>query len=93
MILLFILQYAVSKLLSPVSSSRWPLLDLLKVSAAEGYVSWMDGKLDGCKWALSLNGAVFLFMKDWSSHAVEEMNEICMERPYRTGSRARRADD
>lgn len=53
-------------------------------AAAEGYVCWMEGKLDGCKWALSLNGAVFLFMKDWLSRGMEGMNEICMERLYCT---------
>lgn len=52
--------------------------------AAEGYRRWMEGKLDGCKWALGLNGTVFLFMKDWSSRGAREMNEICMERPYCT---------
>lgn len=53
-------------------------------AAAEGYACWMEGKLDGCKWALSLNGAVFLFMKDWLSRGMEGMNEICMERLYCT---------
>lgn len=37
---------------------------------------------DGCKLGLSLNGAVFLFMKDWSSRRVPGTDEICMQRPY-----------